>query len=187
MTTRIGSRSTSPNGLLLSRASDRLSFLYIERARVHQSDHGTEINPHEHPTVTLDAPGATLSCLILGHGTPSPKSLHPGLRGALTAWATEVLPGIYIAMLTTKQGDALFDLIHHEMETTGGTATSSGQTTHKKADSTSPPSAIPTGTAHTMHTDSPSCECSTKYGKPSHDPQSEHNQTNRPSSLQVTQ
>lgn len=51
---------------LLSRASDRISLLYVEMAKIEQSEHGVQINSGD--TIS-EIPITTISCLILGPGT----------------------------------------------------------------------------------------------------------------------
>lgn len=51
---------------LLTRASDRISFLYVEMARIEQSEYGVQIRQGNK---TSEIPITTISCLILGPGT----------------------------------------------------------------------------------------------------------------------
>lgn len=51
---------------LLTRASDRISLLYVEMAKIEQSEHGVQINSGD--TIS-EIPITTIACLILGPGT----------------------------------------------------------------------------------------------------------------------
>jgi len=63
-------RLTRPSALLLSRVSERLSFLYMDRCAVHQEDNGTvAVVEVESGRRTTQIPVATLTCLLLGPGT----------------------------------------------------------------------------------------------------------------------
>lgn len=59
-----------PNALRLSRAADRLTFIYTDMCRVHQDDNGTllAVDREDGPR-TVYLPTATLAALILGPGT----------------------------------------------------------------------------------------------------------------------
>lgn len=55
----------------LTRLSDRLSFLYLDKCRVEQDDNGTHarVETADGTVHTTYLPSATLSCLLLGPGT----------------------------------------------------------------------------------------------------------------------
>ena len=51
---------------LLTRASERISLLYIEKAKIEQSEYGVQIRQGNKIS---EIPIITISCLILGPGT----------------------------------------------------------------------------------------------------------------------
>ncbi|WP_409484400.1 type I-E CRISPR-associated endonuclease Cas1e [Arsenicicoccus dermatophilus] len=83
-----GERSTpltlaKPRALLLTRTDDRLSFLYLDRCAIHQSDNGTvAVIEVEGGTRSTQIPVATLSCLMLGPGTSITQQAAAHLAGA---------------------------------------------------------------------------------------------------------
>lgn len=65
-------RLKRPNAIRLTRASDRLSFLYMDKAAIHQDDNGTlaTVNMNTDRTeAKVYLPAASLSVLLLGPGT----------------------------------------------------------------------------------------------------------------------
>lgn len=59
-----------PSALQMSRLSDRLTFLYVDKCRVEQDDNGTHTRVETDTGVhTTYLPVATLACLLLGPGT----------------------------------------------------------------------------------------------------------------------
>ena len=60
-----------PTAIQLSRLSDRLSFLYLDKCNIEQDDNGTlaKVNGGTQKEKTTYLPISTLTCLILGHGT----------------------------------------------------------------------------------------------------------------------
>ncbi|WP_168581966.1 type I-E CRISPR-associated endonuclease Cas1e [Gephyromycinifex aptenodytis] len=59
-----------PRALLLTRVDDRLSFLYLDRCAIHQSDNGTvAVIEVEDGSRSTQIPVATLTSLMLGPGT----------------------------------------------------------------------------------------------------------------------
>ena len=60
----------APSGLGLTRISDRLSFLYLDKCRIEQDDNGTHARIEtESGSRSTYLPVATLACLLLGPGT----------------------------------------------------------------------------------------------------------------------
>jgi len=51
---------------LLTQAKERISFIYIEKARIEQSDYGVQIRQNDKVS---ELPITTISCLLLGPGT----------------------------------------------------------------------------------------------------------------------
>lgn len=71
---------------MLTRVDDRLSFLYLDRCAIHQSDNGTvAVVEVEDGTRSTQIPVATLSCLMLGPGTSLTQQAAAHLAGASCA------------------------------------------------------------------------------------------------------
>ena len=54
------------NKQLLTRAEDRISFLYIDKARIEQTEYGVAVVQKDK---TIELPITTINCIILGPGS----------------------------------------------------------------------------------------------------------------------
>ncbi len=60
---------TRPNGLALTRAKNRASYVYLEYCNIQQAGHGISVTNTNEPDASIHIPVATLTALLLGPGT----------------------------------------------------------------------------------------------------------------------
>lgn len=100
---------------LLTRTEDRISFLYIDKARIEQSEYGIEIIQGKNIS---EVPITTINCIILGPGT---SITHKAVCNISQAGCSICFSGMDMSVfyaygqpLTNKSKNILMQIKHHE-------------------------------------------------------------------------
>lgn len=103
---------------LLTRAEDRISLLYIEKAKIEQSEYGVQIRQGNKVS---EIPITTISCLLLGPGTTITHRAvsNIGAAGCIICWMgmDQAIFYAYGEPATTKSKNILKQMHYHESKT----------------------------------------------------------------------